>query len=269
MAASETHGPWRVNGHACHPPADSGIVAGMVARASGTIPAHPVRRGRVWFIALLLALPACKGVRANSHVRYPREAAYGRTTTCPDVRMAPLRDGNVSTDAARCSYADFNGSKVTHLAGKVLAETGPASPGTGVAEVQVTVHRVQGRAFQVAAPGPAIARSVTDAQGNYSVRGVFEPGDLAILVSEPTGEPLAQRIVRVEANAVGSLKGLMVIVPLDPTLAAARPPEPAPTDPAVTTPPPALPSTPTGLKLRPDGTTPRVPDPKHGPAPKL
>lgn len=234
----------------------------MVGRASGTIPSRSV-----WLVGLVLALGACKGVRANSHVRYPREVTYGRTTTCPDVRMAPLRDGNVSTDAARCSYADFNGSKVTHLAGKVLADAGPASPGTGVAEVQITVHRVQGRAFQVEAPGPAIARSVTDAQGNYSVRGVFEPGDLAILVSEPTGEPLAQRIVRVDKKDGGSLRGLMVIIPLDPTLAVAKPPAAPPSD-APTTPPPALPSTPTGLKLRPDGTAPHVPNPWHGPAPK-
>lgn len=234
----------------------------MGPRVSGTIS----RAWTVGLLGLLLGLGACKGVRANSHVRYPREAAYGRTTTCPDVRMAPLRDGNVSTDAARCSYADFNGSKVTHLAGKVLAEVGPASPGTGVAEVQISVHRVGDRAFQVDAPGPALARSITDAQGNYSVRGVFEPGDLAILVSEPTGEPLATRIVRVDKSAGGSLKGLMVVIPLDPTLAAARPADPPPaTD---TTPPPALPHTPATLKLRPGGTAPRVPDPKHGPAPR-
>jgi hypothetical protein len=62
---------------------------------------------------------------------------------------------------------------------------------------------------------------VTDAQGNYSVRGVFEPGDVAILVSEATGAPLATRIVRVDKSAVGSLKGLMVVIPLDPTIAAA------------------------------------------------
>src|SRR5688572_25731498 len=241
----------------------------MVRRTSGTIPPQRMLACRSWLLGLTLAT-ACTGVRANSHVRYPREVSYGKTTTCPDVRMAPLRDGNVSTDAARCSYSDFNGSKVTHLAGKVLAEAGPASPGIGLAEVQVTVHRVSGRAFQVAAPGPAIARSVTDAQGNYSVRGVFEPGDLAILVSEPTGEPLAQRIVRVEKNAVGSLKGLMVIVPLDPTLAAAAPPPAPVADPAEpTTPPPALPQAPAGLRMRSPDTAPRVPNPNHGPAPKL
>ncbi len=248
----------------------------MVRHASGTIPPPPVP-GPVWplglvsLLMLLLGLGACKGVRANSHVRYPREVTYGRTSTCPDVRMPPLRDGNVSTDAARCSYSDFNGSKVTHLAGKVVAEVGPASPGTGVAEVQVTVHRVQGRAFAVEAPGPALARSVTDAQGNYSVRGVFEPGDVAILVSEATGAPLATRIVRVDKSAVGSLKGLMVVIPLDPTIAAATPvvpPKPASDEPAT---PPAtspLPSTPAGLRLRQDGAAPRVPDPKHAPAPK-
>lgn len=238
----------------------------MAPSACGTIPG----RRTVWLAALLLGLAACKGVRANSHVRYPREVTYGRTSTCPDVRMAPLRDGNVSTDAARCSYADFNGSKVTHLAGKVVAEVGPASPGTGVAEVQVTVHKVTGRAFQVAAPGPAIARSLTDAQGNYSVRGVFEPGDLAILVSEPTGAPLAQRIVRVDKDQGGSLKGLLVVIPLDTTLAAAKTPDPPPpTDSAPATPSPTLPTTPSSLRLRPDGTAPRVPDPHHGPAPKL
>jgi hypothetical protein len=122
----------------------------MFRHASGTIPPPPRAPGSLWLVglvSLLMGLGACKGVRANSHVRYPREVTYGRTSTCPDVRMPPLRDGNVSTDAARCSYSDFNGSKVTHLAGKVVAEVGPASPGTGVAEVQVTVHRVQGRAF--------------------------------------------------------------------------------------------------------------------------
>lgn len=239
----------------------------MVTTDTGTIPrARKATRG-VWLAALVLV--ACTGVRANSHVRYPREVTYGKTTTCPDVRMMPLRDGGVSTDAARCSFSDFNGSKVTHLAGKVLAEAGPASPGTGVGEVQVTVHRVDGRAFVIAAPGPAIARSMTDAQGNYSVRGVFEPGDVAILVSEPTGEPLAARVVRVEKTAAGSLKGLMVVIPLDPTLKQAPPAEP--TDVSTETPatPSAnLPHAPAGLRLRPDGAAPRIPDPKHGPPPK-
>jgi hypothetical protein len=247
----------------------------MVRHASGTIPPQSVpgaRRRVVWLVGLLLGLPvglgACKGVRANSHVRYPREVSYGGTSTCPDVRMPPLRDGNVSTDAARCSYSDFNGSKVTHLAGKVVAEVGPASPGTGVAEVQVTVHRVQGRAFAIEAPGPALARSVTDAQGNYSVRGVFEPGDVAILVSESTGAPLATRIVRVDKSAVGSLKGLLVVIPLDAALAAAAsvaPPSAVGDAPATSTAP--LPSTPEALRLRQGGTAPRVPDPQHAPAP--
>lgn len=240
----------------------------MIRRASGTIPPTSVR-SRVWLVGLVV-LAACTGVRANSHVRYPRQVTYGKTTTCPDVRMPPLRDGGVSTDAARCSYADFNGSKVTHLAGKILAEAGPASPGTGVAEVQVTVHRVDGRAFVMAAPGPAIARSMTDAQGNYSVRGVFEPGDVAILVSEPTGEPLAVRVVHVEKTDGGSLKDLRIMIPLDPRLGVAdAAPEPAVTpNPANPATPPARPPTPSSLRMRQGDAAPRIPDPKHGPPPQ-
>jgi hypothetical protein len=230
----------------------------------GAIP-RPAARAAVVAV-LVAALAGCKGVRANSHYRYPREVSYGKPTTCPDVRIPPLRDGGVSTDAARCSYSDFNGSKVTHLAGKVLAEGGPASPGTGIAEVQVTVHAVRGRAFEVDDPGPAIARAVTDAQGNYSVRGVFEPGDFAILVREPTGEPIAQRIVRVAPEAVGSLKGLMVVVPLDPRLEAAAP-APAPAAPAAEPAKPA-PTLPAALRMRgAEPEPPRVPSPLHAPTP--
>lgn len=214
-------------------------------------------RAAVTAIALLttvLASAGCSaGARSNSHYRYPREVTYGRTSTCPDVRLPPLRDGGLSPDAARCSYADANGAKVTHLAGKVLAEGGPGDPGIGVSAVGVTVHAVAGPVFDSEAPGPAIAHATTDAQGNYSLRGVFVAGDYAIVVRESTGERITERVVRVEPNAVGSIKDLRVLVPIDPRLRAeaAEPPTPGadprlmqPTPGTIATPPAVTPATP-------------------------
>ena len=228
--ASETHARDPVN----RDPALSGTLAAMrrllPRRSPGSIPDRPALRGLALFAGLgLLALgPACTGVRANSHYRYPREIAYGTPSTCPNSRLPPLRDGNVSPDAARCSYADANGARVTHLAGKVLAEGGPGDPGTGISAVAVTVHAVKGPVFDPAAPGPVIAHATTDAQGNYSARGVFTPGDYAVVVRETSGDRIAERIVRVEPENIGSLKNQHVTVPLDPRLKAASVAPPAP-----------------------------------------
>lgn len=193
-------------------------------RSPGSIAARPA----LAVLALVIPLVACTGVRPNSHYRYPREIAYGTPSTCPNSRLPPLRDGNVSVDAARCSYADANGARVTHLAGKVLAEGPPGDPGTGIAAVAVTVHAVQGQVFDPAAPGPVIAHATTDAQGNYSARGVFTPGDYAVVVRETAGDRIAERIVRVEPENIGSLKNQHVTVPLDPRLKAANLEPPAP-----------------------------------------
>jgi len=194
----------------------------------------------VLLLTVVASAGCSAGARSNSHYRYPREVTYGRTSTCPDVRLPPLRDGGLSPDAARCSYADANGAKVTHLAGKVLAEGGPGDPGIGVSTVGVTVHAVAGPVFDVEAPGPAIAHATTDAQGNYSLRGVFVAGDYAIVVRESTGERITERVVRVEPNAVGSIKDLRVLIPIDPRLRAeaAEPPTPD-ADPRLKQPAPA------------------------------
>ena len=189
-------------------PAVLGHTVGM-RRAELRPPSAPLhRRAAVAAAAALLCLAlGCTGARANSHYRYPRQVAYGRTSTCPDVRLPPLRDGNVSTDAARCSYADANGARVTHLAGKVLAEGGPGDPGVGVSAMKVTVHAVSSPLFDPSAPGPLIAHASTDAQGNYSLRGVFLPAQYAIVAHEPSGETIAYRVVRVEADGIsGRLK---------------------------------------------------------------
>ena len=217
------------------------------AAAASTLSAlSAVSRAVPVLLAAVIAGPGCtNAARSNSHYRYPREVTYGRTSTCPDVRLPPLRDGGLSPDAARCSYADANGAKVTHLAGKVLAEGGPGDPGTGVPAVGVTVHAVAGPVFDIESPGPVVAHATTDAQGNYSLRGVFIAGDYAIVVREATGERITERVVRVEPNAVGSIKDLRVLVPIDPRLRAeaAEPPTPS-ADPRLK-PPPAPTPTPT------------------------
>jgi len=248
---------------------------------------------RVAVGAVLLCLAVgCTGARANSHYRYPREVSYGRASTCPDVRLPPLRDGNVSPDAARCSFADANGARVTHLAGKVLAEGGPGDPGQGVAGVKVTAHALTGPGFDPAAPGKLIAHGSTDAQGNYSLRGVFVPADYALVVHEPTGETITFRVVRVEDTAIGGVKDLHVMIPVDPRLKAeavepppARPDarlHPTPAAPAAPAPPatPAAPATSTApatsstpaapvspVKPPPAGVRMRPPEPGTAPRP--
>ncbi|MFY0531167.1 hypothetical protein [Nannocystis pusilla] len=89
-------------------------------------------------LGLGLSLVACNSNRVTvgggPSYRYPHQEAYGRTMTCPDARLPPLRDGGVSPDAARCSFADAQGSRVVHVGGKVLTEAeetsepGSASP---------------------------------------------------------------------------------------------------------------------------------------------
>ena len=224
MRASGSTGPARVA-------SISGTLVGMRRASLRSLTPADCRGVYITTTLALAVLAACStGARANSHYRYPREVTYGRTSTCPDVRLPPLRDGNVSPDAARCSYSDANGAKVTHLAGKVLAEGGPGDPGVGVADVKVAVHAVEGPLFDPASPGKRLGHATTDAQGNYSVRGIFIPGDYALVVNEPTGEPLTFRVVRVEPDATGELRDLHVVIPIDPRLKAeaAEPPPPLP-----------------------------------------
>jgi hypothetical protein len=245
-----------------------GHTVGM-RRAKLRQPSAPSRHRAAVAAALLCLAVGCTGVRANSHYRYPRQVAYGRTSTCPDVRLPPLRDGNVSTDAARCSYADANGARVTHLAGKVLAEGGPGDPGVGVSAMKVTVHAVSSPLFDPSAPGPLIAHASTDAQGNYSLRGVFLPAQYAIVAHEPSGETIAYRVVRVEADAVGAVRDLHVMIPVDPRLKAEAAAPPEPRSDARLRPPPVTPGTIPAAPAAPvtPGTIPAAPATQATPAP--
>lgn len=176
------------------------------------------RHGRHSWLFAIVAVGCTAG---QTSYRYPHQAAYGRPMTCPEVRMPPLRDGGVSPDAARCSYADAQGSRVVHVGGKVLAEGSDASsPGTGVADVEVGIHHLAGVSINLDDPGPRIAHARTDAQGRYSVSGTFPPGNYAAIAREPKdGRFLAYRMFVVAEGAVGRIDGVMITVPVDRRLA--------------------------------------------------
>jgi len=181
-------------------------------------------RQRALATGLGLCLAACNSNRVTvgggAHYRYPHQEAYGRTMTCPEVRMPPLRDGGVSPDAARCSFADAQGSRVVHVGGKVLTEGDEsAEPGTGVADVEVGIHRLTGVSLNLDNPGPKIAHARTDAQGRYSVSGTFPPGNYAAIARQPQDQRfLAYRMFVVAESAIGRIDGVMITIPLDQRL---------------------------------------------------
>lgn len=177
-----------------------------------------------WLAPLGLCL-ACSSssiaVGGGPSYRYPHQEAHGRPPTCPQVRLPPLRDGGVSPDAARCSFADAQGSRVVHVGGKVLTEGEDSStPGTGVADVEVAIHRLRGVSLNLDDPGPRIAHARTDAQGRYSVSGTFPPGNYAAIARQPHDQRLlAYRMFVVAEAATGRIDGVMITIPLDARLA--------------------------------------------------
>jgi hypothetical protein len=175
-------------------------------------------------LALLLALPlACNSGRSrpgNASYRYPHQVAYGRPVTCPQSPLPPLRDGGVSPDAARCSFADAQGSRVVHVGGKVVTAGESASdPGTGAGELDVDIHLLAGASLNLDNPGPVIAHARTDAQGRFSAGGTFVPGNYAALARDrKDGRVLAWRMFVVPEGLTGRLDGVLITIPLDPQL---------------------------------------------------
>lgn len=175
-----------------------------------------------------LALASCLGlslacnsaslaVGGGPSYRYPHQEAHGRTMTCPETRMPPLRDGGVSPDAARCSFADAQGSRVVNIAGKVVTESDDTSePGVGVADIEVAIHRLRGVSLSLDDPGPRIAHARTDVQGRYSVSGTFPPGNYAAIARQPHDQRLlAYRMFVIAESAIGRIDGVMITIPLD------------------------------------------------------
>lgn len=196
------------------PPRRRGHTAGMSTRL----------RVLATGLGLGLTMAACSSNRVTvgggPSYRYPHQEAYGRTMTCPDSRLPPLRDGGVSPDAARCSFADAQGSRVVHVGGKVLTEAeDPSEPGIGVADVEVGIHRLAGVSLNLDDPGPKIAHARTDAQGRYSVSGTFPPGNYAAIARQPQDQRfLAYRMFVVAEGAIGRIDGVMITIPLDQRL---------------------------------------------------
>ncbi len=172
-------------------------------------------------LALLAALFACGCTASQRSYRYPHQAAYGRPSTCPDVRLPPLPGGGASPDAARCSFSDAQGSQVVHVGGKVVTagETG-SDPGVGLGDVEVGIHRMSGVSLSLDDPPPRLAHARTDPQGRFSVAGTFPPGNYAAIAREPKdGRLLAYRMFLIGEGAIGRVDGVMITVPLDPRLA--------------------------------------------------
>lgn len=175
-------------------------------------------------LALATGLGLCLACTSSSvqvggspSYRYPHQEAHGRTMTCPEVRLPPLRDGGVSPDAARCSFADAQGSRVVRVGGKVVTESEDTSePGLGVADVEVGIHRLAGVSLNLDNPGPKIAQARTDAQGRFSVSGTFPPGNYAAIARQPQDQRLlAYRMFVVSDSATGRIDGVMITIPLD------------------------------------------------------
>jgi hypothetical protein len=184
---------------------------------------HPLAAALALLLACTAAASACTSGRSspgNAHYRYPHEVSYGRPVTCPNVPLAPLRDGGVSPDAARCSFADAQGSRVVHVGGKVVTAGESASdPGTGAGELDVDIHRLAGVTLNLDDPGPAVAHARTDAQGRFSAGGTFVPGNYAALARDrKDGRVLAWRMFVVPEGLTGRLDGVLVTIPLDPRL---------------------------------------------------
>lgn len=165
----------------------------------------------------------------SASYRYPHQVAGGRPLTCPEVRLPPLRDGGVSPDAARCSYADAQGSRVVHVGGKVVTEGESAGdPGVGVGAVLVEIHQLAGVVLNLDDPGPAVAHARTDAQGRFSVAGTFPPGNYAAIARERDDRLLAYRVFVITAGDTGRLDGVMITIPADPRLTPGEVLQPTP-----------------------------------------
>ncbi|MCA9695117.1 MAG: carboxypeptidase regulatory-like domain-containing protein [Myxococcales bacterium] len=175
-------------------------------------------------IALGVAL-ALVGACKNHRAVWPRNVAHGAPSTCPENKFPPLGDTSekhiISPDLAKCTYTDALGASVLRVSGKVLtASDAPGDPGTGVPDVIVTVHRVDNHVV-VTDPGPRIAKSITTAQGNYSISSPFTPGRYLLIVHDrQTDAVLAHRILEIAGSDIEPKDDFHITIPVDPSLQA-------------------------------------------------
>jgi hypothetical protein len=163
---------------------------------------------------LAVALTACKGGGVNL-VNTP---SVGRADTCPDDAVAIDDRFGPGPSEVRCSYSDAIGQGVTTLSGQVRAEDGAI--GVGMGDVVVSVHAASGPP-NPDDPGPALASTVTDAQGSFHFSAVLDAGDY-LLVAKDENAPgaLAFRTLTLDAGTRRELSDLLIWVPADERLSS-------------------------------------------------
>lgn len=170
-------------------------------------PVH--RRGHRGFALAALCVGLLTGCSGNSETSFTflNTPANGRPETCPDDAIDPGGPGG-GPMAPRCSYDDAAASMV-QLRGSVLLEAGGAGEIARPAEgMRVTVER----------SGDQVGKTVSDAQGGFTVSLATGPGTYVLrVVAEETGEVLAERTAIVPEGASG-VSGLDLLLPLDPAL---------------------------------------------------
>lgn len=137
------------------------------------------------------------------------QPANGRPQTCPDDAVDPGGAGG-GPMGARCSYRTTGNSGLVQLRGSVLLEGAGDQMARGAEGMRVTVHDASGKA--------SIGRTLSDAQGHFTVSVSVEPGQYLLrVVSEETDEVLAERTFVVTDQGT-VLTGLDLTLPLDPSL---------------------------------------------------
>ena len=182
----------------------------LVANLQG--PSLGLRRGArvAAVVALMFAGNGCD--RSSPRMEFlSATPADGRPETCPDDAVDPGGPGG-GPMAARCSYDPGSDAHLVQLRGSVLLEGGEGEMPVPAEGMRVEIRRDD------TANGKVVGRSVTDAQGGFSVSLKGPPGAYNVrTISEETGETLAQRRFVVSENG-RAVSGLDLLLPLDPAL---------------------------------------------------
>lgn len=153
--------------------------------------------------------------RRPTKVPFATEIAYGRPATCPEDAVDPYGDGSPSPMDLRCSYADGTGGVLTQIRGRVQVAGGPGSSDASPGRVDVTLYRAP------RAPGdplgPAVAHTVTEPQGTFSLGAMLRGGAHVLVVTEPDGGALlVRRAIEVGGDAGHRLDDVRLVIPRPP-----------------------------------------------------
>lgn len=164
----------------------------------------PVARSLILVVGLLTA---CSGASKETNFSFLSSPAQGRPATCPDDAVDPGGPGG-GPMAPKCSY-DNAKSGLVQLRGSVLLQGADGTRHAPAEGMRVTVHRDG---------GDSIGRTVSDAQGRFSVSLSTGPGSYRLrAVAEESGEVLAERPFVIVEGA-RSVDGLDLLLTVDPAL---------------------------------------------------